>query len=246
MEPSEHTLRVLRKSVAMYELSGGAFDVTYAPLRSLWRRAQREGRMPDRAALERALVAVGSGKLVFEDGGVQFAVEGMEVDLGGIAKGYAIDLAAEALRQAGARAGIVDIGGDLRLFGLPEPGGRWRISVRRPPGVERDWVLAVGPCAVATSGEYARGFRIGDRWLSHIVDPRTGRSVERMLSATVVAADAMSADALATAVSVLGEEEGGALVDSLPGVECMIMIGRPDGGVRTQMSAGFAELVEGP
>lgn len=241
---SEPTLAVLRKAVRVWKLTGGAFDVTYAPLRTLWRQASREGRVPSQDRIDRVLKAVGSGKLVFESGGVRFAVPGMEVDLGGIAKGYAIDLVTEALQAAGARAGIVDIGGDLRLFGRPEGQQKWRVRVRRPPDVQRDWVLALPPAAVATSGDYARFFRIGERRFSHIVDPRTGRPVQHVSSATVTAADAVTADALATAISVLGAAQGVKLIDSLPGTECMIMVHEADGGVSIHQSAGFAALVE--
>jgi thiamine biosynthesis lipoprotein len=242
---SQHTLRVLRKAVEVSGLTDGAFDVTYAPLRTLWRRAQREGRMPSPDAVSRTLQAVGWSQLTFDGDRVGFAVEGMEVDLGGIAKGYAIDLAADGLQGAGAAGGIVDIGGDLRLFGAPEPGRKWRVKVREPPGVDRDWVLVLPACAVATSGDYARWFRIGEQRLSHILDPRTGRPVAGVSSATVTAPDAVTADALATAMSVIGPDGALAMVDSLPGVECMIMAGEAEEPVQVHMSAGFAALVEG-
>ncbi|MCK4283994.1 MAG: FAD:protein FMN transferase [Candidatus Brocadiae bacterium] len=246
VELSEHTLRVLRKAVEMSKLTGGAFDVTYAPLRTLWRRAQQEGRLPGADAIEEALAAVGHTKLIFEESRVGFAVPGMEVDLGGVAKGYAVDLATEALQAGGAEAGFVDIGGDLRFFGLPAPGQRWRVAVRSPPGVQETFTLSVPACAVTTSGDYARSFQVGDRRLSHIVDPRTGWPVANMPSVTLVAPDATTADALATAVSVMGPEEGLKLVDSLPEVECMIMARGQDDIVRTHMSQGFASLLEGP
>jgi thiamine biosynthesis lipoprotein len=243
---SEHTLAVMRKSVEVSRLTGGAFDVTYAPLRTFWRRAQQEARMPDQEAVDGALAAVGWGRLVIEGDRVGFTVEGMEVDLGGIAKGYAIDLAAVALQGAGASAGIVDIGGDLRLFGAPEAGGNWRIRIQRPPGVEEEWTLDLSACGVATSGDYARWFSIGDERFSHIVDPRTGRPAAGMASVTVTAPDAMTADALATALSVMGAEAGVKLVDSLPDVECMMVTEDAVGSARMRMSAGFPRLVEGP
>jgi thiamine biosynthesis lipoprotein len=177
---------------------------------------------------------------------VGFTVEGMEVDLGGIAKGYAIDLAAAALQEAGASAGIVDVGGDLRLFGTPEASGKWRIRIQQPPGVEEEWTLDLPACAVATSGDYARWFSIGDERLSHIVDPRTGYPVAGMGSVTVTAPDAMTADALTTALSVMGAEAGVKLVDSLPDVECMMVTEDAAGSARTHMSAGFPRMLEGP
>jgi len=242
-EVDERTVAVLRKAEEVSRLSGGAFDVTYAPLRTMWRRAAAEDRLPTPEEVQTAVALVGHEKLKLSGRTVRFERAGMEADLGGIAKGYAIDLAAEALRAEGARAGIVDIGGDLRLFGRPAQRQKWRIEVRRPPGVEEVIVIEVGPCAVATSGDYARGFRVEGRWFSHIIDPRTGRPVDDVPSVTVVAPDAMTADALATALSVMAWGRGLELVDALPGVECMMMLRRADGTIEKHMSAGFAELI---
>ncbi len=238
------TRHVLERSLEFSGLTGGAFDVTYAPLRGLWLEAQQADRLPSERALEAALAAVGHEKLLLGPEGARFGAPGMAVDLGGIAKGYAIDAAAGALRAAGASAGIVDVGGDLRLFGLPEPGGRWKVEVNAPAGVEERVVLAVPGCAVATSGDYARRFSVAGERFSHIIDPRTGRPVADVPSVTVVAPDAITADALATGLSVLGPADGVALVDSLAGVECM-MTARSDGAeVRRHLSRGFARYLE--
>jgi len=240
---SPPTLEVVRRAVEVSRLSGGAFDITYAPLRSLWRRAEKDGAVPDETAVRDALSRVGYAKLVVEADTVRFAVPGMEVDLGGIAKGYAIDLAVRALQEAGARSGIVDIGGDVRLFGRPAEREKWRVRVRKPPGGQETIDVELPPCAVTTSGDYERGQQVGERWFSHIKDPRTGRPVAGVPSVTVVAPDATTADALATALSVLDAEGGVRLADSLPGVECLIMTRREDGGLAKHMSSGFAALI---
>ncbi|NLW50954.1 MAG: FAD:protein FMN transferase [Candidatus Brocadiaceae bacterium] len=242
---SEETEAVLLRAADVSRRAGGAFDVTYAPLRTLWRTAAARGVPPTPDQIERVRALVGWEKLRVEPGGARFAVPGMEIDLGGIAKGYAIDRAVEALQAAGAASGLVDIGGDLRTFGTPPASGHWAIRVRRAPDVAEEWVLRVGACAVTTSGDYARWFRVGDRHYSHIIDPRNGRPVGNVPSATVVAPDATLADGLATAISVLGPAEGVRLVDALPGAECMILERRPDGGVEVHMSTGFALLLEG-
>lgn len=251
---SQGTMRVLDESVNYTKLTGGAFDVTYAPLRTLWRAAQQEGRMPSQADIARALDAVGYYKLVLtyaEDGGgtASFAAPGMEVDLGGIAKGYAVDLAAEALIAAGAPSALVEIGGDMRAVGRRE---EWKIRVYDPRLDEHEpMFLRLSDAAVATSGDYARYFEVAGRRLSHVIDPRTGLPVEGMSSVTVVAPTATDADALSTAVSVMGPAEGLRLVDSRPGVECMIMLrpaGEPGGGeeaVQVVFSKGFLALTEG-
>jgi len=246
VELSDTTLRVLRSAAEAARLTGGAFDVTYAPLRELWWRAQREDRLPTADELKDVLRRVGYRKLLFDGNRVRFAEPGMEVDLGGIAKGYAIDRAVEAMVAAGAKSGFVDVGGDLRLFGVPASGGRWSVAVRRPPGVERAYVLRVPACAVTTSGDYERSFTVRGKRYSHIVDPRTGWPVAHMCSVTVVAPDATTADALSTGVSVLGVEHGLALIDSLERVECMIMVRHDDGTVTVHMSKGFGGLLGEP
>ncbi len=240
---SPDTLATLKQAVEMSRLTGGAFDATCAPLRTLWRRAAAEGRTPSKEETREALAKVGYRNLAFEDGKVKFLNPGMKIDLGGIAKGYAIDAAAGEMAAAGASVGLVDIGGDLRLLGRPEPGGRWHIQVQPVEGMQEDLILALPACAVATSGDYRRGLRIGERWFSHIIDPRTGWPVLNVSSATVVAEEAVTADALATAISVLGPQDGVALVDSLPGTECLIMSRREDGSLRWHLSAGFESFI---
>ncbi len=240
---SPETLEVLRRAVEMSRLTDGAFDVTYAPLRTLWRRAAERGKPPSEQELEATLQKVGSQKLAIQDGRMRVMEPGMKIDLGGIAKGYAIDAAIEAMRAEGASAALVDIGGDLRLLGRPGPDEPWRIRVRPVEGMKEGLILALPPCAVTTSGDYARGLRIGERWFSHIIDPRTGRPVASVPSATVVARDATTADALATAISVLGPREGVALVNSLPETECLVLSRREDGSLERHPSSGFDRYV---
>ncbi len=241
---SRDPMAVIRKSVEVARLTGGAFDVAYAPLRTLWRRAQNDGRVPTDADVRKTLETVGSDKLIVEGDTVRFGVRGMEVDLGGIAKGYAVDLATGILQREGATAGIVDLGGNLRLFGEPPGGGKWRVEVNPPPGATEDIILALPPCGIATSGDYERYFTVGGRRFSHIIDPRTGWPVEAMPSVTIVAPDATTADGLSTGVSVLGVKEGLAAARKAPGVECMIMSRRPDGSLEKTMTPGFEKLID--
>jgi len=241
---SAQTMHVLQRAGEVHGLTHGAFDVTYAPLRDLWRDARQSGRPPDSAAVREALARVGFERLILGADGARFGAVGMEVDLGGIAKGYAIDLAAESLRRGGATHGFADIGGDLRFFGLPPGRSRWRVEVYRPPGLTERPLLSLHPCAVTTSGDYARGFRVGDEWYSHIIDPRTGRPVGDVPSVTVVAPDATTADALATGLAVLGPEDGLALVDSLAGVECMMLVRDAGGRISKHLSGGFHRFLE--
>jgi len=242
-ELTPDTLTVIAEARKFWRHSGGVFDITYAPLRDLWRAAARRGRVPDDAELAAARALVGMEKLTVDGRQARFASPNMKIDLGGIAKGYAIDLAVRALQEAGAAAGLVDIGGDICVFGAPVGRPRWRVQVRPVEGGPTEpIILAVADCAVATSGDYERGFTVGDEWFSHIIDPTTGRPVQNATSVTVVAPNAVTADALATAMSVLSPQKSIALADSLPGVECLLMHRDASQAIKLVKSKGFADL----
>jgi thiamine biosynthesis lipoprotein len=235
---SEATLEVVRRAIYFSQLSDGAFDVTVGPLVDLWHAAAQANTPPTEAALAEAKSRVGYEKLVLDEDAetIRFVVEGMKIDLGGIAKGYALDKSIEALKQGGAIGGMVDIGGDVRCFGKPPRGqGSWLIGLQDPDvapddlgGTEPLLVLKIADEAVATSGGYRRFTLAGGRRESHIMDAKTGHGANRLDSVTIIAADAIIADALATAVSVLGLEKGMALVERLPGPEAIIIPSGPD------------------
>jgi len=238
------TLAVIAQARRYWKSSGGAFDITYAPLRDLWRKASKQGKVPSDEELAAARAHVGMDKLVVKGKRAHFTTPNMQIDLGGIAKGYAIDLAVRALQEAGATAGLVDIGGDVRLFGAPQARPTWRVQVRPVEGGPKEpIILALKASAVATSGDYERGFRVGGQWFSHIIDPTTGRPVKNATSVTVVAPDATTADALATAMSVLTPQKSIALADSLPGVDCLLMHRDESKTTKLHASKGFADLI---
>ncbi len=243
---SPETVEVLRAARRFTELTGGAFDVTAGALFRLWRRCAGEGRLPKREELAAARAASGWTVLELLDDGAVKADELARVDLGGIAKGYAIDRAIEAMKAAGCVGGLVDVGGDIRCFGA-KPGGRpWRIAVRAPAGSPHAGVLEIGPAAVCTSGDYLRFVEIEGKRYGHIIDPRSGMPVEATPSVTVIAPDASTADSLATAISVLGPTEGLELAATLEGVECLLMVREQGGEVLLHRSEGFPDLIEGP
>ncbi len=250
VEVSGETYEVLKESIRMAEITGGAFDPTYTPLRDVWRRAQDEDTLPSEKHLGGALEKVGAEDIVMlGDNHVKFKTEGMLLDLGGIAKGYAVDLAIKELRRAGCSSALVDIGGDMAVLGRRGDKRKWRVEMRDPRGeVDEPYVLEVEDMAIATSGDYARYFTVGERRFSHIIDARTGWPADSIPSVTVTAPDALTADALATALSVLDVEEGMELIDSLAGVEGMIMERKApaeedDEEVVIHYSEGFRELL---
>ncbi len=187
-------------------------------------------------------IGVGFGNVLLDARkGVRFSRSGLELDLGAIAKGYAVDRALARLRRYGMQAARVDAGGNQGVFGASPAGRAWHFGIKHPRA-EDDVLgvldLAVG--AVSTSGDAERGFwRDGVRY-GHILDPRTGRPVQGMLSVTVVAPTAEQADALSTALYVLGPERGLKLLATYPDCHALfVQAGASPGEFRLSESAGF-------
>ncbi|MFC1737800.1 FAD:protein FMN transferase [Planctomycetota bacterium] len=235
---SQTAFDVIERAVVFSELTGGAFDVTVAPLVDLWQSAADANAVPGDAELADARSKVGYEKLILDvnENTIRFAEEGMKIDLGGIAKGYAIDKAVEAMKNAGAVGAMVDIGGDIRVFGRPPKGKKyWHIGVQDPRDAENYLldgsymlVLRLQNSAVATSGDYRRFALIKGQKHSHIIDTQTGQTSSRLSSVTVITENAVKADALATAVSVLGAEKGIALIEKIPQAEAILLSAHPE------------------
>jgi thiamine biosynthesis lipoprotein len=237
VEVSESVFEVLRRSVEFSKKSNGGFDVTVGPFMDLWRSAEKQQVTPTEQQLADAKAKVGYEKLILDEANktVRFAVEGMRLDLGGIAKGYGIDLAVEAMQARGAVGGMVDVGGDIRCFGAaPEGKPKWTVGLQDPAAADEYvlggsvlLVLELTDRAVTTSGNYRRFVTIAGKRYSHIVNPATSTSAEELSSVTVIAKNATDADALATAVTVLGPEKGLALIESLPDTEAILITAGP-------------------
>ena len=237
------TFHVLQKSVEFSKLTDGAFDVTIAPLAQLWRTAAESNSVPTKEELSDARSKVGYEKLMLDPNEmtIRFAVDGMKLDLGGIAKGYAIDKAIEAMQAAGAVGGMVDVGGDIRCFGLPPEGKKtWLIGLQNPIEPDSDeltlagtahqvlMVLKFNNAAVATSGGYRQFFLIEGKRYSHIISRDTATSAEALSSVTIISQNALDADALATSVSVIGPGKGLALIENIPNTEALLITPSPD------------------
>lgn len=203
----------------------GAFEPTLGAVLQVWQFAERSS-PPDSALVAEALGLVDRGALRVDTAGSSSFVEilepGVALDLGGIAKGWAADQAATRAMAAGAWAVLVDAGGDIRMMGR-RPGGRWRIGVRDPRGQGRLLtVLELDGGAVATSGDYERYFEWEGVRYHHLLDPRTGMPARGCQSVTVVCEHAWRADALATALFVMGPERALAFARSVDGVEALV------------------------
>lgn len=238
VEIDKATFEVLERAKHFSELSGGAFDVTIGALEELWHRAADSDTPPTEAEIAEARSKVGYDRMLLDpnERTVRFAIEGMKIDLGGIAKGFAIDRSVEAMKAAGAVGGMIDIGGDIRCFGQPPKGQQtWRVGLQDPNIGPEDlgpakplFVLKVLDRAVTTSGDYRRFTTVKGQRQSHIMDTRSGRGADALASVTIIAPDATTADALATAVSVLGAEKGMALIEQTPDTEAILITHEKD------------------
>jgi thiamine biosynthesis lipoprotein len=237
--------RVLSAAQEWARRSEGAFDATVGPVVRLWRRARRIGEAPDGAALERARALVGYEKLTLDAAAhtARLAEAGMLLDLGGIAKGFAADEAQIVLRRHHINSALVAAGGDVVVSAPPPGRGGWSIAVALPaPLLPADMpALELRDAAVSTSGDAEQFVTIDGVRYSHIVDPRTGWPLTGRSGVSIVARDGATADALATAVSVLGPERGLALVEATEAAAWMAR--ETDRGVRTDRSARWSRLV---
>lgn len=218
---SDELLYLLEKSRYYYELTHGAFDITFASVGHLY--DYRSGVAPDDTQLQKNLALVGFNRIIFDGAKVKFASVGTRIDLGGIAKGYAIDRAIEILRNAGISHAYVSLGGDGYVLG-DRMGRDWQVGIRHPRDPNAVAMkLPVSNIAISTSGDYERFFmRDGER-IHHIIDPGNGRSSQGLVSVTILAEQSVDADALSTSVFVLGAQKGLEMINNLEGVSAVLI-----------------------
>lgn len=229
-QAADHPVAISREFYALLvssldysRLTGGAFDITFASVGH--RYDYRKGIKPDDATLADSLPLIDYRHLKLDPAtpSVRFARAGVRIDLGGIAKGYAVDRGIALLRQAGIEHALVTAGGDSRLLG-DHLGRPWYIGIQAPRNREAmAAVLPLSDGAISTSGDYERYFEVDGVRHHHIISPKTGRSAGELESVTVLGPDATRTDALSTSVFVLGLTAGLALIDRLPDVEAVII-----------------------
>jgi thiamine biosynthesis lipoprotein len=221
---SPPTLYVLRQAKRFWAATEGAFDITVGPLMTAWGFSDKNFRLPDKQSIAQALESVGFDKVVIDEQNsrISFSREGMSVDLGAIAKGYAVDCAVEKLKQAGIKSCLISAGGDIYCLG-DKAGKPWNIAIANPRGQGSLGNLQLKGRAVATSGGYQQYFFKQGKRYSHIFNPQTGYPADSgVVSATVIAPDCLTADALATSIFVLGKQQGIRLAKKFEGVEVKI------------------------
>lgn len=222
---SPETLEVIRKAQEISVLSHGGFDISIGPVTQLWRVAMARGIPPSTEDVKRSLDLVNFRDVrINREGEVFLKKQGMAIDLGGIAKGYAVDRAFEVLRTLGYKNLIVNAGGDLRQGGskFDQP---WSIGIQHPRIPRKIMAtFSMSDAAIATSGDYERFFVHQGKRYHHIFDPRDGSLAEGCQSVTVIGKeDLMTADALTTAIFILGPEKGYALCEKIEDLDCIIV-----------------------
>lgn len=219
---------VLRTARQVSEWTGGKFDVTWGAMSSLWKfdYQNQDNSIPDPVQVARQRKLIDFRKVVVdEDAGTAFIErEGMNVNLGGIGKGYAVDRARDILRRRGFHDFIVQFGGDMYVGGLRD-GHMWRLGIQDPrgPGDQIFAQIDLTDSTFSTSGDYARAFVKNGKRYHHIIDPDTGEPAAGCRSVTIITSSATIADGLSKGVFILGPEAGMALIQRLPGVEGVIV-----------------------
>jgi thiamine biosynthesis lipoprotein len=235
---SDPLFSVLDAAQRVSRESGGAFDVTVGPIVKLWGFHDKKPHMPTAAELDRVRPLVDYRKLNLDTDvrTARFARPGMEIDLGGIAKGFAVEVAANVLRRRGL-GGFIDAGGNQYLLGTPPGKTRWTIGIKDPDRPDRLLgVIDTAETSVSTSADYATFIEIDGRKYGHVIDPHTLRPSSAALSVTILSRDGTLADAMSKAAFVLGPSTGLRLVDSFQGMSAVIAYRKTDGSIGVTMS----------
>ena len=219
------------KSNKFYEATKREFDITIGPLTEIWREALEKNKLPQESDIKVAKELVGFNNVHIDEKleSIKLMKKGMRVDLGGIAKGYAVDKAVKELKRSGIDSAIINAGGDIYCIGtkFDKP---WQIGLQHPRNRnELHDTLELKDLAVVTSGDYERWMEIEGKKYSHIISPKTGYPVESgIISVTVVAKDTITADAVATCVFLLGKDRGTEVFKDYSGVKRIIVITKDD------------------
>ena len=238
VEVSRELAFILGKCQELSRRSDGAFDCTVGPIVKLWRKARKSGQLPPKDELAAARKLVGWRKLhIGSDNetalalsrpakqavskGVRLDTPGMQLDLGGIAKGYACDEAIRVLRENGVSSALVEMGGDIVVSNAPPGKKGWQIDVANAADPKHR-TITLSNSAVSSSGDTEQYVEIDGKRYSHIVDPHTGLGLTDRIAVTVIAPNGVTSDGLSTAISVLGATRGKTLANTYPGVSVYI------------------------
>lgn len=237
-------LGVIEKARQVFSLSDGAFDVTVYAVSELWGVNTDHAQVPQDAILSGALQRVGMQHLLLRDGVLTADQEGIKIDLGGIAKGYALECAASVLRERGFDSAVIDIGGDVYALGKRGKKKFWKIGLRDPKSRGLLGYVEAQDLAVMGSGDYERFFEKDGEKYHHIFDPSTGQPARGARGVTVIYADPVLADAWATAFFVMGAQKGLQTAKRISGLEALIISDEESPIMTPGLESSF-EIIEG-
>lgn len=238
---SKELLEVLREAIRISNITHSAFDVTIGPIMELWDFNSPSPQIPNTEQIKKRLPLVNYKNILIKGDKVLLANSGMSLDLGGIAKGYAVDKAMEVLIKNGIENAMVDAGGDLRTISGELTKGKRRVWIRHPRDKNSFFgYFRMDSGCVATAGDYERFFLYKGKRYHHLIDPKSGYPAQGCLSVTIKAETTAEADALATAVFILGPERGMDLIERLEGVEGVIIYRKGD-KLDYKVSTGLAD-----
>lgn len=223
---SEELLTVIERGLFYSRLSDGAFDITIAPVSSLWDFTSGTCILPDEKKLQEAVKQVGWEKVRVTEEGVAFADDTTQLDLGGIAKGYIADQIKEYLVSQGVESAVINLGGNVLCIGGKKDRTDFQVGIQKPfaDRNETAGVISVNDRSVVSSGIYERGFQIEDTWYHHILNPSTGYPYQNnLVSVTIVSDASVDGDALSTICFSLGLEKGMELINSMDGVSALFI-----------------------
>jgi thiamine biosynthesis lipoprotein len=250
MKLDRHFLNVMKKSFEIYRNTAGKFDPTVKPLVQAWGFGVKPVQeFPDSATVKSILSCVGMNELLLKTDFLQKKKPCVQVDLNGIAQGYSVDVVADYLNQKSIRAFIVEIGGELRMKGPKPDGTPLKIGIEGPADGEHTepsirHVVAMNNGAITTSGNYRKFLQRGKGKIAHLIDPKTGYPLDNaLISVTLCAKDAITADGYDNAVMAMGIEEALAFVRAKKGMEAYIIYHRKDGSVADTLTSGFKKLM---
>ena len=226
VEVSKELFDLIFRAQQISKLSSGAFDLTFAAIDKLWNFDGRESEMPNPDALKASVFNIGYQLIELDEESLTVFLpkKGMKIGFGAIGKGYAADRAKQLLVERGVLGGIINASGDMNTWGTKPDGSSWTIGIVNPMNNKKvfSW-FSLEHNAVVTSGDYEKFTQINGRRYSHIIDPRTGIPSQGIVSCTVFAGKAELADAIATAIFVMGVESGLFLIDQLPNIEAILI-----------------------
>lgn len=225
---SPETFEVIKKAKGYSELCSGTFDITVAPLVKLWGIFSKNERVPLKSEIEAILYLTNYKDILLneEKHSAMLSKIGQKVDLGAIAKGYAADRVIDTYKKNAVKSGFINIGGNVLTLGNKPDGTPWLIGIQNPFKIRGEYIGIQEICdqAVVTSGDYVRYLEEGEIKYHHILDPRTGYPANSgIISATVIGRNSMEADALSTAIFILGLRKGMELVNEVEGVEAIFI-----------------------